>query len=94
MLAGVLLLPQITQAQDNPGQTVTPVQNSAPETAKKPTRKVVVEEVPPLDNFYRVAATKTPSGYPVPRYVSLKYGEVNGRINIRSRGNIDGAACL
>ena len=26
-----------------------------------------------------VAATRTPSGFAVPRYVSLKYGEVNGR---------------
>jgi len=39
----------------------------------------VVEEVPSYDNMYRVSATKTPSGFPVPRYVSLKVGKVNGR---------------
>ena len=31
------------------------------------------------DNIYRVSAAKTPSGFPVPRYVSLKVGKVNGR---------------
>lgn len=39
----------------------------------------VVEDVPQLKNLYRVSATKTPSGFPVPRYVTLKVGEVNGR---------------
>jgi len=39
----------------------------------------VVEEVPSYKNIYRVAASKTPSGFPVPRYVSLKVGKVNGR---------------
>jgi len=76
ILASAPLLPQTALAQDSPGQTVTPLQN----TIKKPARKVIVEDVPALDNFYRVSADRTPSGYPVPRYVSLKYGEVNGRI--------------
>ena len=35
----------------------------------------VVEDVPQLKNLYRVSATKTPSGFPVPRYVTLKVGE-------------------
>ena len=39
----------------------------------------VVEDVPTLKNIYRVSAAKTPSGFPVPRYVSLKVGKVNGR---------------
>lgn len=39
----------------------------------------VVEDVPTLKNIYRVSASKTPSGFPVPRYVSLKVGRVNGR---------------
>jgi len=39
----------------------------------------VVEDVPVLKSIYRVSASKTPSGFPVPRYVSLKVGKVNGR---------------
>lgn len=44
----------------------------------------VVEDVPhprmTLNrNLIRVNATKTPSGFPVPRYVSLKYSNSNGR---------------
>jgi len=45
----------------------------------KPKVKRVVKPVPSLANIYRVSAAKTPSGLPVPRYVSLKVGEVNGR---------------
>lgn len=45
--------------------------------------KRVVKKLPTLtartDNIYRVSAAKTPSGFPVPRYVSLKVGKVNGR---------------
>jgi len=45
--------------------------------------KRVVKEIPPqaarTDNLYRVSASKTPSGFPVPRYVSIKVGTVNGR---------------
>jgi len=32
-----------------------------------------------VKNIYRVSGAKTPSGFPVPRYVSLKVGKVNGR---------------
>lgn len=44
----------------------------------------IVEDVPSPalhlhKNLVRVSATKTPSGYRVPRYVSLKYGASNGR---------------
>ena len=45
--------------------------------------KRVVKDIPSqaarLDNLYRVSAAKTPSGFPVPRYVSIKVGKVNGR---------------
>lgn len=48
------------------------------------TRARIVEDVPPpnaylTQNFIRVRAEQTPSGYPVPRFVSLKYGKANGR---------------
>lgn len=43
------------------------------------TRRVVVEPLPTLKDVDHVAASMTHSGYPVPRYVSLKFGKVNGR---------------
>ena len=52
---------------------------SAVSHANEPVRRVV-KDVPPVKNIYRVSASKTPSGFPVPRYVSLKVGLVNGRI--------------
>ena len=52
-------------------------------TSKTSTARIV-EDVPnprvSLNrNLIRVNATKTPSGFPVPRYVSLKYSNSNGR---------------
>jgi len=49
--------------------------------AVEPTRRIDVEPVPatPSDGFFRKAASQTPSGFEVPRYVSLKFGKVNGR---------------
>lgn len=51
--------------------------------SEPPRVKRVVKEVPAqaasVQNIYRVSAAKTPSGFPVPRYVSLKVGKVNGR---------------
>lgn len=48
-----------------------------------PTTKLrVIKEALPVnrsEDFVRKAATETPSGFPVPRYVSLKFGTVNGR---------------
>jgi len=45
--------------------------------------KRIVEPIPmqaaSVKNIYRVSGAKTPSGFPVPRYVSLKVGKVNGR---------------
>jgi len=52
---------------------------AAPLFAQDTTRRVVVEEVPSLKDIRRVAAARTHSGYPVPRYVSLKVDPVNGR---------------
>lgn len=48
-------------------------------SAETQERRVVVEQVPTLENIMRVSAEKTHSGLPVPRFVSLKYGRVNGR---------------
>jgi len=41
----------------------------------------VVEELPATttQNLYRVSADQTPSGFIVPRFVSLKFSKVNGR---------------
>ena len=41
----------------------------------------VVQPVPAStnDNLYRVNADRTPSGFDVPRFVSLKFSRVNGR---------------
>jgi len=39
----------------------------------------VREAAAPLGNMYRVSAEKTPSGFAVPRFVSLKFGKVNAR---------------
>ncbi|MGB6230411.1 MAG: SH3 domain-containing protein [Litorimonas sp.] len=44
------------------------------------TRTTIVEAVPaPLGAIRHVSAERTPSGFPVPRYVSLKFGTVNAR---------------
>ena len=47
--------------------------------AQDTSRRLVIEDIPSTQNIHRVAAAKTRSGYPVPRYVSLKFGKVNGR---------------
>ena len=49
--------------------------------AAKDKVKRVVEPIPAAstDNLYRVNADRTPSGFDVPRYVSLKFSKVNGR---------------
>ena len=41
----------------------------------------IVEPIPvaSTDNLYRVSADRTPSGFSVPRFVSLKFNKVNGR---------------
>ena len=61
-----------------------PTQVLAQDAPKTQTLKRVVEDLPQRASitpaFYKVAAHKTPSGFPVPRYVSLKVGKANGRI--------------
>lgn len=47
--------------------------------AQTQTRITVEEPVTHANDFYRVAAHKTHSGLPVPRFVSLKFSKVNGR---------------
>lgn len=43
--------------------------------------KRVIEPIPAAatNDLYRVSADKTPSGFNVPRFVSLKFSKVNGR---------------
>lgn len=63
-------------------------------TQQKPVVKRVVEPVtssiplPHKNKFHRVSAAKTPSGFPVPRYVSLKSGQANGRMGPSSNHRI------
>lgn len=52
---------------------------AAPAATQETKRRVVVEDVPALQPVKHVAASKTHSGLPVPRYVSLKFGRINGR---------------
>ena len=47
--------------------------------AQDSNRRTIVEDTPSLKDIKYVAADQTHSGFPVPRYVSLKYGRVNGR---------------
>ena len=60
------------------------VAQDSPDYHQSPKIKRVIKKLPSFsartDNIYRVSAAKTPSGFPVPRYVSLKVGKVNGRI--------------
>lgn len=58
----------------------------SPAIAQKPTAtpnkvKRVVEAIPAstTSDLYRVSADRTPSGFMVPRFVSLKFSKVNGR---------------
>lgn len=43
------------------------------------TTERVIKDEPRPHEFYRKTAAQTHSGLPVPRYVSLKFGKVNGR---------------
>ena len=74
IVALITTMPQIARAQT---QSQSPG-NKEVSTAKNSPRRVI-EKLPSFDKIYRVSASKTPSGYPVPRYVSLKVGKVNGR---------------
>ncbi len=59
---------------------LTSLMIAAPVSAQDKVRRVV-EPIPAAatDNLYRVSADRTPSGFVVPRYVSLKFSKVNGR---------------
>ena len=51
-----------------------------PAVAQDRTKRVVEPIIAAsTDNLYRVSADSTPSGFIVPRYVSLKFSKVNGR---------------
>lgn len=70
-----LLFGGAAHAQTKPTTVASP---SKTQTAR------IVEDVPDPQtrlnqNLVRVSAAKTPSGFVVPRYVSLKYSESNGR---------------
>jgi SH3-like domain-containing protein len=56
---------------------------AAQAAAQDSARRVITEPVPSayssVKNLHRVVAANTPSGFEVPRYVSLKYGKTNGR---------------
>ncbi len=68
-----------TVAQTMPTQTAPPHTNPQQSRTAR-----IVEDVPGPQEYVtkalvRVRAEHTPSGYPVPRYVSLKYGNAIGR---------------
>jgi len=54
---------------------------AAQDAAAQDSVKRVVEPIPAsnTENLYRVSADRTPSGFIVPRFVSLKFSKVNGR---------------
>jgi SH3-like domain-containing protein len=62
---------------------VTPQAQAQDKAPQETSRRVITQPVPnaqaSLRNLHRVVAAKTPSGFEVPRYVSLKFGKTNGR---------------
>lgn len=71
--SAILSLSPLAAAQDVPA--------NEDRAQKTETRRIIIREpVPSIKNIHHVSATKTPSGFDVPRYVSLKYGKVNGRM--------------
>jgi len=65
------LLPAAASAQT---QAPTPQTDSNQSRIKR-----VIKAPPTYKNIYHVKADQTPSGFQVPRFVSLKFGKVNGR---------------
>ena len=62
------------------GLAVSLLLSGAARAADPQSRSVIVEKPPaPTANLYRVSAQNTPSGFSVPRFVSLKFGKVNAR---------------
>jgi len=69
-LASTLLLASVASAETTTQQNPEVTSNSSIR---------IVEPVPDLQHVKPTAAHRTPSGLPLPRYVSLKYNTVNGR---------------
>lgn len=78
----IRLLPIICSATIAAYALPAAAQNSGQSSDDRRIRRVVKklpDRAARTDNIYQVSAAKTPSGFPVPRYVSLKVGKVNGR---------------
>ncbi len=54
----------------------SPAQNNQDQSQ---VRRTIIEDRPASSEFFTKAGSETHSGLPVPRYVSLKFGKVNGR---------------
>lgn len=52
---------------------------AAQDAERRVVRQTVPSQAASVKNIHRVVAAKTPSGFEVPRYVSLKFGKTNGR---------------
>ena len=63
-------------------ESITPKSAFNPPELKpkaKPRIQRIIKAPPSFKNIYHVKASQTPSGFQVPRFVSLKFGKVNGR---------------
>jgi len=61
-------------------ETASNINLDTPATSLAPPRiRRVIKAPPSFKNIYHVKADQTPSGFQVPRFVSLKFGKVNGR---------------
>lgn len=69
-------LPSFAQAEDD---HVTKAIYKTKATPQKAANILVAPLPSEGDNFLHKASTETPSGFEVPRFVSLKFGKVNGR---------------
>ncbi|MEM7729729.1 MAG: SH3 domain-containing protein [Pseudomonadota bacterium] len=81
-VAGLLLACGVAAMAADRGSAPTGHQTDAAERARianepAPARPTAVPSV--LDGLYAVAPDETPSGFAVPRFVSLKFGRVNAR---------------
>ncbi len=64
----------------NPSLDLATIDAAEPSlNSKKNTLRRLVKAPPSFKNIYHVKAENTPSGFQVPRFVSLKFGKVNGR---------------
>jgi len=72
-------LASINMAASAQTQVTPQTINSAINASEAPRIKRVIKAPPSFKNIYHVKADQTPSGFQVPRFVSLKFGKVNGR---------------